>query len=296
MSAKYVVRLLGGLGNQMHCYAFGMALAKHQNVEVNYDCETGYISDVFGRCYMLDWFPDIKINKMRVPSNKNMIALHKIYYIMASKIGYGLPLRMRPVVREPIPQRYFKEILDEPYIISPYFIGNWGSYKYCEGIEEKLRSELAPPIPDNYEVLKWLKKIRNVRSCFIHYRSYCEDQNYSHPSMSMYYRDAISFMKYKMPDIRFFVFSDNHALAKAELSNIGVDYECVDLSDCVGNINSLNDFYLMYACTHSIIGDSTFSWWAAWLSDNEEKIVIAPNGLSPWGDDWVPSKWKKYNC
>ena len=38
---------------------------------------------------------------------------------------------------------------------------------------------------------------------------------------------------------------------------------------------------LMYSCKHFILSNSSFSWWAQYLSKNPDKIVISPSRWHP---------------
>ena len=59
-----------------------------------------------------------------------------------------------------------------------------------------------------------------------------------------------------------------------------------------------HDLAVMAQCDHFIVAGSSFSWWGAWLSQNERKIVVAPK---PWygpemrldESDIVPEDWRQ---
>lgn len=292
---KITVNLLGGLGNQLHCYAFGYALSQKLDIQFELDCDSSYLNDMYGREYLLDHFENIQVNKKKTPKTKIGRILSKVSSKFYLYISLFLPIKYKLEILEGRPPSFRHDIFDNKYILNPTFTGYWASYRYLIGVEDDLREILKPPAPQLQEALNILKKISDVNSCFIHYRSYSEEvaSVNNRPNLTHYYREAISKMVQHVPDVKFFVFSDDCNLAKFQLRNIENELHFVDIKEAQGNQQSLIDFYLMYRCRHAIIGDSTFSWWAAWLNYNEEKIVISPDGLSPWGDDWADPDWLK---
>lgn len=58
---------------------------------------------------------------------------------------------------------------------------------------------------------------------------------------------------------------------------------------------TLDDLFLMSNCKHMIMANSSYSWWAAWLNQNKEKIVICPE-LGMWKGDFYPDNWIKIRC
>ena len=51
-----VVRLMGGLGNQMFQYAFGRRLAYEHGLPLKLDAESGFVGDLYRRTYALGNF------------------------------------------------------------------------------------------------------------------------------------------------------------------------------------------------------------------------------------------------
>lgn len=288
---KVTVRVTSGLGNQLHCYAFGRAVAAHNGAILELDCESDYWSDPYGRQYLLDVFPNLRFRKKKIPNDRFGRLFFKAWLRLGAQVGRVLPLSLRPVIVEERPLHYQEEVHHTRYKAQPYFRGYWASYRYYHEIAETLRGEMAPPIPREAAVLNVLEQIRARPSCSIHFRSYAEVSGMSPPSMAEYYRSAADLVAREHTGVRFFVFSDNHTAARRELTALAGRAVFVELRDSQGNLQSLNDFYLMYSCDHSIVGNSTFSWWAAWIGEREGKSIVAPARPLPWGADWLPPGW-----
>lgn len=291
MSKRIVVRVHGGLGNQLHCYAFGRSISYKNNAVLEFDIKSGYWNDPYGRVYLLNNFPNLNIKDYKLELTRIGRALFRVKIKLMRLISKFLPLYLKPIIEEMKPRRFQHELLQIDFNQSPYFIGYWATPFYYTEIQNELRQELIPPKPTNLEAITILEKIKSCNSCSIHYRTYEEEAGNEKISLYSYYKKSIDLMISICPTTTFFIFSDNIDIAKQQLSNLDFNAKYIDIKGAKGNTQSFIDFYLMYSCERSIIGNSTFSWWAAWLSDS--KYVIAPSGLSPWGEDWIPDKWNK---
>jgi hypothetical protein len=91
-----------------------------------------------------------------------------------------------------------------------------------------------------------------------------------------YYKNAIDYMKNKYNNLLFLIFSDDMNWCKSNFSNL--DIECIYVDNTNYYIEKdVLDMYLMSKCSHNIISNSTFSWWSAYLNNNENKKISVPN-------------------
>ena len=172
-------------------------------------------------------------------------------------------------------------------------VGYWQSAKYFASIAATLRSELRfKPAPTG-ENIEWLALMRHPDSVCLHVRrgDYLQIAHAgTHGLCSMtYYAKAMAYMKERLGNPRFFVFSDDWAWTRRQFA--GGDTALVETNgpDAAGE-----ELRLMSACRHHIIANSSLSWWAAWLGGQAGQIVIAP---TPWFSparptpDLLPEGW-----
>ena len=104
-----------------------------------------------------------------------------------------------------------------------------------------------------------------------------------------YYVKSIKLLREKLgEDLHFYIFTDDPTWVRNEM-NWAID------STIVSDKKPIEDFYLMSLCNHNIIANSTFSWWAAWLNENENKSIIVPkqwtNMLQTEKIELAPKNW-----
>ena len=258
-----IVKLKGGLGNQMFQYAAARQLAEKLSVPLKLDIAflLADAPDRTKREYELDKF-EISA-ELATPSeieeikNKNKKNPFRLFHIK---------------------ERYYKTI--SPFLQKGkkyYMNGYWQSEKYFDKIESILRKEFVfkDPLTETYFV-DLLQKIKTTTSVSIHFRrgDYVTDSktNRHHGVCSLdYYQKAVEYLSKQFDSLHLFISSDDIFWAK---SNFHTDLPMFFVEK--NNETQHSDFRLMSMCKHNIIANSSYSWWAAWLNPNEDKIVIAP--------------------
>jgi hypothetical protein len=280
----FILECKGGLGNQLHCYFFGKILSVINNKPFYLDI-LSYDKEIYKRSFILN-----KIIKDEIKILNYVCKIcFKLKKIFLKYLSFFIPLNLKFFVIDN--NKFNSKIFITKYTFNPYFSGYWQSYKYYENYENIVRNSIQLPIIENLKTKKILKKIISENSCFVHFRSY--EEEFGNRLSFNYYLKALDKMKDKLKKVVFYVFSDNIFLAKTFLKKIKYKLNFVDIKLESPINKTINDFTLMSKCKHAVIGDSTFSWWAAWLNSSKKKIVICPSGLPYLKEDkkWTPKNW-----
>lgn len=285
-----IVKLIGGLGNQMFQYAAGRRLACFHNTDLFLDV-TGFESESLRECELNHF----RINAAIAPpdllkqvpfSRKDSVCLGIRNFLSANTVWQ--------YVREKTPD-FHEEVLSLPDRV--YLDGYWQSERYFAEISNLISNELSfvdPPSIINQELLM---KIGNCNSVSVHIRrgdyvSNPETRRIHYVCDEKYYTKALTHVMKKVNDPEFFIFSDDPDWAQRHVApNAPVTY----ISHNSGG-QSYEDLRLMMHCRDHIIANSSFSWWGAWLSRCPQKIVIAPNRwfASTYNSDIenrIPKEW-----
>lgn len=298
MSNAVIVRLIGGIGNQMFQYAAGLALA--QQLEKPLLLDTSNFEATGSRPYELD---NLKITATPAqessrPTGEHSSFISRFIQLSKSKRFYRERIAGDTFYKEP--HAHFDPAFRELAGNQIYLRGFFQSARYFEGISDTIRREFQ--MRDELSELgrKWANTISGApNSVSLHvrrgdYLSAQAAQVYTSLDLS-YYRRAIALLKKIVsPDLNVFVFSDDPDFVRTAFA--GEDnFHFVEASSDA----SWEDMFLMAKCQHNVIANSSYSWWGAWMNDNPAKTVIAPacwftphvmatrNVVDLYCDDWI---------
>ncbi len=283
-----VVKIKGGLGNQMFQYACGrsVALAKNDTLKLDLSSLSSSSGKDTARDYKLDNFNILE--HIASPKEKTEAEHRSSKTSLIKRVfrkAFGTP------VSEPTLEKILKSH-------ASYLDGFWQSERYFKAIEETLRIEFTLKRSVSAGASKWFPIIANNTSLAVHVRrgDYVSDpatRDFHGLCSPDYYHQAIKMLSEKTREqFKVFVFSDDIEWVK---QNLNFSRETYFVSG--EGLSDFEEMHLMSLCDHQIIANSSFSWWAAWLNKNESKIVIAPKkwfaGSSENSDNIVPDEWIK---
>lgn len=298
-----IVRLWGGLGNQMFQYAAGRNIALRNNTILKLDIEHGFINDFYQRKYSLNHFniqENVAQNYEIPKSILKCDSSNKIFARIKRQIFTRISLDSYHIERE-------KNISFNENVFIPrekqYLWGYWQSEKYFSDIPEIVRNEFTIKNPLIGKNLDLAEQMQNSNSVGIHIRRLLgissgivtSSHHKLHGVLSNdYYLKALNFIKERYSNVRIYVFSDQPDWARQNFHDT-MPYTIIDHND---DNHNYEDLRLMSLCKHQIIANSTFSWWAAWLNKNTSKIVVAPINWAVKDkfnqNDIIPSNWIRF--
>jgi hypothetical protein len=251
MSELITANLKGGLGNFLFQIATSFSYSKKYNKELIFNYQNTYIVHKNIEHYTNNIFSKLLFES----TNQSYDNIYNEHSFDHNEIPYfGGSVYLDGYFQS---EKYFSNYRDE--VLNLFDFGN--------DVKNLIQLKYSDLITKN--------------TCSIHVRrgDYLNHPDV-HPTLTPdYYSQAISHFG---DDVTFLVFSDDINWCKENL------YSLTDKLVYIESNTDYQDLYLMSICKNNIICNSTFSWWGAWLNQNENKKVITPS-------KWFGDKLNHYN-
>ena len=280
-----IVRIMLGLGNQMFQYAVYRTLQNNGDdvyLDIS-DYETHYVHNG----YELPLHFNIH-ERIAPPEQINLFRKN----ILSPSIVRRILRKINKIFTASGKENQ----LNNPMIFTikgvQFYQCYWVTEEYFNSIANILRSEFAFKNELDKRNRELLANMAQGNSVSIHIRrgTFIDHPIYGNICTIDYYKKAMEIMQVKVNDPVYYVFSEDIDWVKANLPMLKATF--VDWNT---GKNSYRDMQLMAGCKNNIIANSSFSWWAAWLNNNPEKLIIAPSKIfniaENQGDGLIPKSW-----
>lgn len=285
---RVIVRLAGGLGNQLFMYAFAKALATRNNVPLLLDTISGFARDRnYKRNYLLDYLipEERQANRWQA---RAWPLLGRAMQSLDRRRNARLPLDQRYYLRERGAQ--FDAEIHNLRIARPVIVeGYWQTERYFDDLP--LRALIRFPDALTQPLAGELQAIKNCETpVCLAVRRYEEIPRQKRPMVILdadYYHRTMTRLEEHVENPHYFVFAQDMRWAR---ENITSAHPLSFASEKDPDAGAIQDLFLMTQCRHHIISNSTLHWWGARLALDDGQIVIAPeNG---WHNaDCLPASW-----
>jgi hypothetical protein len=284
-----VVHLIGGLGNQIAQYAFGLSLANRLNTRLVLN--TGLLENsvlakalaITPRTFELDIFG------IEHPKSNAVMAVVKL--ITAKLLPGRVMLRDSDIDAK---GNWYSTIEKATEV---HCLGYFHSESYYTHIESELRQKLIFRKSVSAQTAQLNRQINSTHNpVFLHVRrgDYLTNAKARETYVSLredYYANAIKLMKETVSNLHFFIFSDDPAWVKSQFGRL-LESNATFVNHNA-DADSWQDMYSMSQCQNGITANSSFSWWGAWLISNQTKVIITPKTwfLNQSNEGVLPKTW-----
>jgi hypothetical protein len=298
-----IINMMGGLGNQMFQYAAAKHLSMINNTTIKIDASNfGKLTSNKEHNFQLNCFNITaqqafkkEIKKYKTPKS----SLSNIFDFITRTLTPNASNRKLDLLYEEPDGSEFRHGFFE---LGPdkYLIGYFNSYKYFVSIRKILIEEYTPQKNISIKAREIIKQIENTNSVSIHIRrgDYVDDPNIHKCIEGIitdnYYCNATNYILSRVDTPHFYIFSNDMSWV-VENFKLPASVTYVDINP---PRRGFEDLWIMSKCKHNILaGGSTFSWWAAYLNQNTDKIVVRTEKISNDAkynhpDDYFPPEWE----
>ena len=267
--------LMGGLGNQLFQYAYAIAVARRHGVRLILD---------------LYWYEDPARFRLEIEQ----------YRLSSFSIPEPTTVCV-PTHWSRKKDRLYRKLFNRYGILCSglRLKGYWVGLHFFEAVSGEVRQLLRFPPLKSAAAKSWQHRIQKTampvfmhvrRGDFIHHKGPGEWRGTFDVCGPGYFRRAADHVRRQLASPSFFVFSDDLDWCRRHLH--GQDLQFVE-----GVSDSIETLALMKQCRGSIIANSTFSWWGAWLGEQEHSrrhLTMIPNRWSSTKktNDTFMHKWR----
>lgn len=289
---RLIVRLKGGLGNQMFQYAAGRALAIRNDMQLILDTNSGFIRDkVYRRTFSLGVF---SIHTQKA-SFFEQLPFWFEQGCQKCRSGSLSPILNRPwgAFLNETELRYLDEIANYRPHRNAWMEGYWQSEEYFTNCKDIIGHELALPVPREPQFLSIAKTIEACDSVAVGVRLFEEVPGFNKSGLVplSFYEDAANLMTDRVKDPTFFIFCTTDAAVRDKLKLPGMIHYVTHDNGYEGTPQRL---WLISRCHHHVLSNSSFYWWGAWLAEqkNQGNVIIACDLFQ--NRDTIPARWIRY--
>lgn len=284
-----IVKISDGLGNQMFQYAFARNMYIETGKPVYLDTRFINNEDMIARKednykWSKNGYRNYGLNRFRIKlpcADNNVLKFWK--YLTSTGIAQHEIYKMAQ--NGLWPWKYCDEEFSEIDIRSnlpTYYKGYFFDLKYFDNIKATLQKEFV--LKEKIHLPRELRNIiYNHETISLHVRRGDYIKLRWDISEREYYPKAVKFISQRVTSPVWLVFSDDIEWVKR---HIKIDGKVIYISDM--GFQDYEELMIMKHCKHNVIANSTFSYWAAYLNQNPDKIVVCPHN---WMPKAIPCDW-----